>query len=261
MGDELTDNIRQVARMLADSQRACCMTGAGVSAESGVPTFRGHGGLWEGRRPEEVATPEAFNADPEGVWRFYRWRRKNMAACKPNPGHHALADMERALPEFTLTTQNIDNLHRVAGSRNLVELHGNIWTNQCTGWQRSPGAPPCPDTRVLPEDGFEEIPYCAACGSMMRPGVVWFGETLPPEALAAAERAATHCQVMLVAGTSSVVHPAASLAMWAAAAGAKIVEVNPEVTPLSSSADFCLGGPSGEILPAIVEHLKTEAGS
>ena len=261
MRDELTDNIRQVARILADSQRVCCMTGAGVSAESGVPTFRGHGGLWEGRRPQEVATPEAFNADPQDVWRFYRWRRKNMAACKPNPGHHALAEMERVTPEFTLTTQNVDNLHRVAGSQNIVELHGNVWVNQCTGWQRSPGAAPCPDTWAAPEDNLEDIPHCPVCGSMMRPGVVWFGEMLPPSALATAERAATQCQVMLVVGTSSLVHPAASLAMWAAAAGARIVEVNPEATPLSPSADFCLRGPSGEVLPAIVEQVKAEAGS
>jgi NAD-dependent deacetylase len=246
--------------MLTESQQVCCMTGAGVSAESGVPTFRGHRGLWEGRRPEEVATPEAFNADPDDVWRFYAWRRKNMGLCQPNPGHYALAEMERLLPQFTLTTQNVDNLHRVAGSKNIVELHGNVWVNRCTGWQREAGAPPCPETLAKPEDDHEVIPYCSECGSIMRPGVVWFGEMLPPHALAAAEHAATHCQVMLVVGTSSVVHPAAALSMWAAAAGAKVIEVNPEVTVLSSSADLCLRGPSGELLPAVVEQMKTEAG-
>jgi len=255
MATELANNIRQVADMLKEAERVCCMTGAGVSAESGVATFRGHGGLWEGRRPEEVASPEAFHADPEDVWRFYFWRRKKLAECKPNPGHYALARLEGMIPSFTLVTQNVDDLHRVAGSERIIELHGNVWINRCTGGHPS-DEPPCPDTRVTPDDVLDEIPHCPKCGAMMRPGVVWFGEMLPSDEFAAAVTAARDCQVMLVAGTSAVVHPAASIATWAADTGAAIVEINPEAPPLSSAADYCLTGPSGEILPAIVEAMS-----
>ncbi len=259
MTEEQADNIRQVARALRHADRVCCMTGAGVSAESGVPTFRGPDGLWEGRRPEEVATPEAFRRDPQDVWRFYNWRRKALAGCKPNPGHYALAELERLVPALALATQNVDNLHRLAGSENVIELHGNVWVNRCTRGGLGYGGSPCEERLAAPGDGFDAIPHCPACGAMMRPGVVWFGEMLPAAALAAAERAATQCGVMLVAGTSSVVYPAAALALWAAQAGAKVVEINPEVTPLSESADWCLRGASGQLLPAIVEHLKREA--
>jgi NAD-dependent deacetylase len=253
---DLTDNIRQVADLLADAQRVCCLTGAGVSAESGIPTFRGPDGLWEGRRPEEVATPEAFDADPQDVWRFYLWRRKKLAACKPNAGHHAMARLEELVPGFTLITQNVDNLHRLGGSQRIIELHGNIWINRCTGRQRMPGQPQCPDVRAVPDDGCDEIPFCPACGSMMRPGVVWFGEMLPSDEFAEAINAARECQVMLVVGTSAVVHPAASIATWAAEAGATLVEINPDATPLSGNADYCLTGPSGEILPAVVASMR-----
>ena len=145
MSNDLIDNIRQVARKIAAAQRVCCLTGAGVSAESGVPTFRDHGGLWEGRRPEEVATPEAFAADPEDVWRFYCWRRQELSRCKPNPGHYALAQLEEIVPKFTLITQNVDGLHREAGSRDIIELHGDLLINRCTGARRSPGQAPCPE--------------------------------------------------------------------------------------------------------------------
>lgn len=256
MTDEQGDNIRQVAEVLKGAKRVCVMTGAGVSAESGLSTFRGPDGLWEGRRPEEVATPEAFAADPDDVWRFYLFRRKNLAAAKPNPGHRALVEMERLVPKFTLVTQNVDGLHRLAGSQNVIELHGNLWVNRCTGKQRGAGRPPCPQTLATPADGFEKIPRCPECGSMMRPGVVWFGEMLPADAFADAGAAAAGSDAMIVAGTSAVVHPAAGLATYAAANGATIVEVNPADTALSGSADFCLRGPSGDILPAIVEQMK-----
>ena len=255
MDDDLADKIRQVARMLADARRVCCMTGAGVSAESGVSTFRGHGGLWEGRRPETVATPEAFQADPHDVWRFYHWRRRALANCKPNPGHLALVRLEELVASFALITQNVDGLHRLAGSKRVIELHGDAWINRCTRPAVGPDQPPCPELRAGPEDGFEEIPHCPRCGSMMRPGVVWFGETLPADAFAEAQAAAAECQVMLVVGTSSVVQPAASLAAWAATGGAAVVEVNPERTPLSGSADVCLQGLSGQILPAVLERV------
>lgn len=256
MSDELADEIRQVAQLLAKAQRVCCLTGAGVSAERGVPTFRDAGGLWEGRRPEDVATPEAFRANPQDVWDFYLWRRRALSKVKPNAGHHALAAMERLIPTFTLVTQNVDGLHRLAGSELVYELHGDMWVNRCTGAKRESPQPPCSNTRSQPEDGFEEIPHCPLCGSMMRPGVVWFGEMLPEEALAAGYEAAVASEVMLVVGTASVVHPAASLPMWAAEAGAVIVEVNPNETALSPHADYRLSGPSGEILPAIVEQMK-----
>ena len=256
MNDDLRDNIRQAARMLVQAKRVSCLTGAGVSAESGVATFREPGGLWEGRRPEEVATPQAFAADPQDVWRFYLWRRKALAQCKPNPGHFALARLEQMVEDFALITQNVDGLHRQSGSQRVIELHGDAWINRCTRWDARPDQPPCPELRGSPEDGFDDIPHCPQCGSMMRPGVVWFGEMLPPEAFTEAQDAAARCEVMLVVGTSSVVEPAASLATWAAGNGAAIVEVNPNRTVLSASADVCLNGPSGQILPAIVEQME-----
>ncbi|NIP86616.1 MAG: NAD-dependent deacylase, partial [Planctomycetales bacterium] len=158
-------------------------------------------------------------------------------------------------PDFTLVTQNVDSLHHQAGSRRVIELHGNTWINRCTGLRQAPAQPPCPEIRATPDDGFDDIPHCPACGSMMRPGVVWFGEMLPSEAFAEAVAAARNCQVMLVVGTSAVVQPAASIATWAAETGAAIVEVNPEATPLSAGADYCLAGPSGEILPAVVQGM------
>ncbi|MCP4251262.1 MAG: NAD-dependent deacylase [bacterium] len=256
MSDSLQDKIVQVARLLTAAERVCCMTGAGVSAESGVPTFREKDGLWEGRRPEEVATPEAFAADPEDVWRFYLWRRQALATVKPNPGHYALATLEERLADFALITQNVDGLHRLAGSRHVIELHGDLWVNRCTASSMGAGGDRCPETRSTPNDGFETIPHCPACGAMMRPGVVWFGEMLPGDAFQQAHQAATHCQVMLVVGTSSLVQPAASLATWASTHGATVIEVNPNATPLSTDADICLQGPSGEVLPAVAAELS-----
>ncbi len=256
MTDRLADNIRQAAAVLAQASRVCCMTGAGVSAESGVPTFRDAGGLWEGRRPEDVATPEAFAADPADVWNFYLSRRKANTACKPNPGHLALAELAGLLDSFTLITQNIDGLHHLAGSEKVLELHGDLWTNQCTREKRFANQVACPDIRATPKDGFTEIPHCPKCSSMMRPGVVWFGETLPVDTLEAAEFAVRQCEAMLVVGTSSQVFPAAALATMAAHAGATIIEVNPEATALSDHADVCLFGPSGEVLPELVRGMR-----
>lgn len=231
------------------------MTGAGVSAESGVATFRDPGGLWEGRRPEEVATPEAFARDPHDVWRFYQHRRRALSACQPNAGHRALAALEKLAADFTLVTQNVDGLHRLAGSENVIELHGNIWIDRCSGANRPPGEPSCPERLLKPGDRGIDNPHCPVCGSMTRPGVVWFGEMLVPAVLEAADQAARSCQVMLVAGTSSVVQPAAGLSSLAAQHGAMVVEINPDHTPLSPLADLCLRGPSGVILPAIIEQM------
>ncbi len=247
MTDVLGALIDGAATRLRGAGAVCCMTGAGVSAESGVPTFRGAGGLWEGRRAESLATPEAFAADPDDVWRFYLWRRRVLAGCKPNPGHYALAELERLVSDFTLVTQNVDGLHPRAGSRNVLALHGDIWIDRCTrcGYE----------SRAAGED-FETVPHCRKCRAMARPGVVWFGEMLPMDVLEGAQQACARCAVMLVVGTSSVVQPAASLADWARDNGAAVIEVNPKATPLTAAADLAIPGPSGEILPAIVERLQ-----
>jgi NAD-dependent deacetylase len=217
------------------------LTGAGVSAESGVPTFRGEGGLWRNFRAEQLATPQAFRRDPALVWEWYDWRRDLIGSCAPNAAHQILAAMEENLPDFTLITQNIDGLHQAAGSRNVLELHGNIWRTRCLGCDRV-----MEDHRVpLPEIP----PRCSQCGELLRPDVVWFGESLPPDALEAAWTAAARCRLMLVVGTSAVVHPAASLPLVGLRNGAHLVEVNPNETPLSAHAHETLRGPAAEMLP------------
>jgi NAD-dependent deacetylase len=217
------------------------LTGAGTSAESGVPTFRGHGGLWRNFRPEELATPEAFRRDPALVWEWYDWRRGLVGSCTPNAAHATLAEMEATLPGFSLITQNVDGLHQAAGSHNVLELHGNIWRMRCTGCGKA-----IEDRHVsLPEIP----PRCSACGALLRPDVVWFGESLPPEVLEAAWTAAAHCRLMLVVGTSAIVQPAASLPLVALRNRARVVEVNPAETPLSPHAHEVLRGPAAEMLP------------
>jgi NAD-dependent deacetylase len=220
------------------------LTGAGVSAESGVATFRGPGGMWEGRDPMELATPEAFAQDPHTVWRFYAWRREQAAAADPNPAHHALADLESARQDFTLVTQNVDGLHERAGSRRILRLHGTLWRLRCSkeGTERD-------DTR----EDLGPLPPRCDCGALLRPAVVWFGESLPEEALEGAMVAARQAGVVLVAGTSSLVYPAAALPEIARRSGAYVVEINPEQTPLSALADEHLAGPAGRILPALAE--------
>lgn len=223
------------------------LTGAGTSAESGVPTFRdAQTGLWAQFRPEDLATPGAFARHPARVWDWYAWRRELVARAHPNPGHRALVDLERRVPAFTLVTQNVDGLHQQAGNRAVVELHGNILRTRCSvegtlvaDWPATPASPP----------------PCPRCGAPLRPDVVWFGETLPPAAFAAACRAAESCDVCLTVGTSNVVEPAASLPFAAQRAGALVLEINPQPTPLSDRADFRLAGPSGDILPGLVEAV------
>jgi len=237
--------IEAVSAWLKEARRVAVLTGAGVSAESGVPTFRGMGGLWEGRRIEEVATPEAFERDPETVWEFYDARRRGLARCAPNRAHAALAALEQRIEDFTLITQNVDDLHRAAGSRRLIELHGNLWRVRCTA-----GCGEREDRRVpLPRP----LPPRCSCGAPLRPAIVWFGEWLDPDDMAAADAAASRAQVFLVIGTSGVVEPAASLARTAAAAGARVVEINPEPTPLTPVAAASLRGPAGTIVPRLVE--------
>ncbi len=220
------------------------LTGAGVSAESGLATFRGPGGMWEGRDPMGLATPEAFAEDPDLVWRFYAWRRQQAAAARPNAAHRALAALERAREDSMLVTQNVDGLHERAGSRRLVRLHGSLWRLRCTREDRE-----FDDLRA----DLGPLPPRCDCGGLLRPGVVWFGESLPPEALARAEQAVREARLLIVAGTSSLVYPAAALPGVARERGAYVVEVNPEKTPLTASADEHLAGPAGEVLPALLE--------
>lgn len=241
---EIRERLRAAGRWLV-------LTGAGTSAESGVPTFRdAQTGLWARFRPEDLATPEAFARDPQRVWDWYAWRRELVARARPNPGHAALVTLESRVPVFTLVTQNVDGLHQEAGSRNVVELHGNIRRTRCSaegmrveGW---------PETTLRP-------PSCPRCGAPLRPDVVWFGERLPAGALARAWAAAEDCDVCLAAGTSSVVEPAASLPFMAKRAGALVIEANPERTPLSDTADLRLEGSSGVMLPALVKALHRDS--
>jgi NAD-dependent deacetylase len=229
---------------LAEAERVVVLTGAGISAEGGVPTFRGAGGLWRQHRPEDLATPEAFARGPRLVWEWYDWRRARVAQAEPNPGHLALAQLERRVPDFTLITQNVDGLHQRAGSRRVLKLHGDIWTLHCLG---------CGLEETNQDVPLREIPPRCTCGGLFRPGVVWFGEALPADVLRHAMEAAAHAQVFLVLGTSAVVQPAASLPLLAQQNGAKLVEVNLEETPLSAQADASFWGKAGELLPRLLE--------
>ncbi|HEX2992505.1 MAG TPA: NAD-dependent deacylase [Anaerolineales bacterium] len=235
----------ELIQRLRTARRVAALTGAGVSQESGLRTFRdAQTGMWAQYRPEELASPEAFRRDPKLVWDWYAWRREAVKAVRPNPGHYALAQIEKRVPEFTLITQNVDGLHRMAGSQNLLELHGNIQRVRCAE---------CYTFTEIWDDDTETVPRCRACGGLLRPDVVWFGESLPRDQLEAAVEAARACDVFLSIGTSGVVQPAASLAFAAHNRGALVVEVNAEPTPLTSRADYVLQGKSGEILPGLVE--------
>ncbi len=234
--------------LLTRAKHVAVSTGAGISAESGIPTFRGKEGLWKKYRAEELAAPTAFAQNPELVWEFYEWRRGIIAEKMPNPGHKVIARWESVFPVFSLITQNIDGLHQKAGSTEMVELHGNIWKLRCT------------DEGTISENHqtpLEEVPpLCPDCGALLRPHVVWFGESLSPTVLQKAFQLSSECDVMCVIGTSALVQPAASLPLAAAEAGAKIVEINPDPTPLTPYADFSFRGKAGEILPLIDEELQ-----
>jgi NAD-dependent deacetylase len=232
----------EAAARLRAAHRVVALTGAGVSAESGVPTFRGPEGLWRQFRPEDLATPEAFARDPKLVWEWYAWRRERVAACRPNAAHRALAALDRRAPEFLLATQNVDGLHALAGSRRLVELHGSLWRVRCTA---------C--AHVFDERGaFAELPPRCNCGGLLRPDVVWFGEPLARHVLERAFAAAREADVVLVAGTSSLVYPAAAVPEAALWAGAYVIEVNPEPTPLTAKASVSFRGRAAEVLPLLI---------
>jgi len=223
------------------------LTGAGISAESGVLTFRDPGGIWEKFRPEQLANFEAFMADPDMVWNWYQHRREIMRNVKPNPGHIALAEMEKIFDEFYLITQNIDNLHHCAGSKNVTELHGNIERNYCIKCKK-----------VYNEiDLHQKSVLKCECGGLIRPDVVWFGETLPYNALRFAEDCAMRSDVFFTIGTSAEVYPAALLPLMAGKSGAYVVEINTKPTAISGEVDMVIEGKSGEILKQLAETIKT----
>lgn len=235
--------LAEARQRLAEAQSVAVLTGAGISAESGIPTFRGAAGLWNHYRAEDLATPEAFARDPRLVWEWYNWRRETIAKAAPNPAHLALVKLERAKPSFTLITQNVDGLHNLAGSGRVLKLHGDIWRMRCTDCGSN-----WPDRRVpLPK-----LPPHCACGGLARPGVVWFGEPLPPGMMNEAEHAVASSEVFLVIGTSATVYPAAGLVPFANQNGAVVIEINLEPTPFSESVDFALEGPAGELLPQLL---------
>lgn len=242
-GTDMQSAIRELKEKLGQAKRVTVLTGAGISAESGVPTFRGEGGLWRQYRAMDLATPEAFSRDPKLVWEFYGWRREMLSPLSPNPGHYALAELERRIPDLTLITQNIDGLHAKAGSEKIIELHGNIWWVRCTRCESL-----VEDRRVpLPE-----MPVCEKCNSLLRPHVVWFGEMLDHRILDSAFEAISNCDVMIVVGTSGTVQPAASMGIQAKSSGATVAEINLEPTPYSGVYQFSISGKSGEILPQLL---------
>jgi NAD-dependent deacetylase len=238
---------RELDALLGGAESVCVLTGAGISAESGVATFRGADGLWAKLKPEELANFDAFMRNPELVWEWYSYRRQIVHDVQPNAGHRALVEMQSIVRDFTLVTQNVDNLHQRAGSTGVRELHGNIERSYCIS---------CGKFETDIDVGKEKkAPRCRHCGGLLRPDVVWFGEMLPEEEFEAAESAARRCELMFSVGTSAVVYPAAGLPLIARNAGAYVVEVNMERTEISSRIDETLIGPSGTILPELVSIM------
>jgi NAD-dependent deacetylase len=249
----------RAALLLGQARRAVVFTGAGMSAESGVPTFRdGLSGLWARYDASRLAAAEAFHADPDLVWGWYEWRRAAARAAEPHAGHLAVAEIEARLPGTVVITQNVDDLHERAGSRAPVHLHGSLFAPRCIGSGAhapavaavpdadGPGADDLGDGRRIPP------PRCDRCGALVRPGVVWFGETLPQAALETAVNAAAACEVLLIIGTSGVVYPAAEIPRIAARGGAAVIQINPEPTPLDLICTVNLRGTAAQVLPALV---------
>lgn len=249
----VVDNIpAALIATLRNARQITVLTGAGVSAESGIPTFReAQVGLWSQYDPHQLATPDAFRLNPRLVWEWYTWRRSLVEAASPNPGHYALVEMETCLErsggKFTLITQNVDGLHQEAGSKNVIELHGNIMRTKCFDENRLVSS--WADTDKVP-------PRCPYCGGLLRPDVVWFGESLPGDALQRATKAAENCDVFLSVGTSTVVEPAASLPFLALKKGVVVIEVNSSETPLTPHVPYHLNGASGILLPALIQKAS-----
>jgi NAD-dependent deacetylase len=239
-------DLEKTSMILKKSSKVVVLTGAGISKESGIPTFRGKDGLWKNYRAEELATPYAFETDPNKVWEWYDWRRDLISQAQPNPAHVTIAEMEKHFSDFIVISQNVDGLHKRAGSNNIIELHGNLWRVRCQKEGKRF------DLLTVP---LKEVPPRCRCGSIVRPDVVWFGESLPQDELRVAFSKAEECDTMMVVGTSGLVQPAASLPMAAKAKGAYIIEVNIETTPISRIADVTLLGKAGEILPILWEKV------
>jgi NAD-dependent deacetylase len=238
------DQILRARTHLASARHITVLTGAGISADSGVPTFRGTDGLWRNFRAEDLATPEAFERDPRLVWEWYNWRRELIATKQPNPAHIALVELERRRPDsFWLITQNVDGLHRTAGSQRLSEIHGNIWNVRCTG---------CGAISENWEIPIPMLPTCRLCHALLRPHIVWFGESLREEDLRRCDQAIQGCDLFLVIGTSGVVYPAAGFAAVAKEVGALVIEVNLESTPQSDLVDLSLQGRAKDLVPLLL---------
>jgi len=228
---------------LAEARAVTVLTGAGISADSGVPTFRGVDGLWRNYRAEDLATPEAFERDPRLVWEWYNWRRELLATKQPNSAHEAVAELERRYEQFWLITQNVDGLHRAAGSRKLSEIHGSIWMVRCTACGS------IEDNRDVP---IAILPTCRDCNGLLRPHIVWFGESLFPEDLTQCASALQACDVLIVIGTSGVVYPAAGFASMAKEAGAFVAEINLDTTPQSDLVDLSIQGRAKNVVPLLL---------
>jgi NAD-dependent deacetylase len=240
----------QVASLLRGDPRVTVLTGAGVSVASGIPTFRGNEGIWKDFKPEEVATPGAFRRDPKFVWEWYEYRRQKLRECRPNRAHEVLASWSERYACFQLFTQNVDGLHEISGTRNVIRYHGSLWEVGC--WEECPSSP----HRWREEAEFLELPpKCPYCGGILRPGVVWFGEMIDPAVLRASAEA-VDCDLFLTIGTSALVHPAAGMIAAAKECGAITVEINPEPTPASPYLDHSLRGPAEEVLDRLRQSLS-----
>jgi len=240
---QLSAGIPEVKARLAGARAVTVLTGAGISADSGVPTFRGADGLWRNHRAKDLATPEAFARNPRLVWEWYNWRRELIATKIPNAAHHALVELEQRVERFWLITQNVDGLHPAAGSRKLSEIHGNIWKVRCTQCRQ------VQENRAVP---IPMLPLCPACGGLLRPHIVWFGESLDPDDLDRSTAAVGACEMLLIIGTSGVVYPAASFAALARQAGAFVAEINLDPTPNSQVVDVAIQGRAKEIVPELI---------
>lgn len=235
--------IQELKTRLAQTGAVTVLTGAGISADSGVPTFRGAEGLWKDHRPEELASPEAFARNPKLVWEWYNWRRELLATKRPNPAHTALVELEHRVNNFWLITQNVDGLHPLAGSQRLSEIHGNIWKVRCTQ---------CGRIAVNRDVPIAILPECATCGGLLRPHIVWFGESLDPEDLRRSFDALRNCEMLLIIGTSGVVYPAASFGPIAKENGAFVVELNLDPTPNSDLVDVAVHGHAKDLVPQLI---------
>ncbi|NKQ11347.1 SIR2 family NAD-dependent protein deacylase [Pseudomonas sp. SST3] len=239
---------------LRSARNVVVFTGAGVSAESGIPTFRDSlTGLWERFDAASLATPEAFRTDPALVWGWYEWRRMKVLQAQPNPAHRAIAELARYVPRLTLVSQNVDDLHERAGSTEVIHLHGSLHHPRCFTCGKAPEEPlSMPDE---PEGGRRvQPPQCAFCDGQLRPGVVWFGESLPLDQLNTAFAAAEHCDVLLSVGTSGLVYPGAEVPGLAWRAGATVVHVNPQAGTSHGEREYALAGPAGEQLPELIQQ-------